>query len=151
MMKKALIYFSVFFAFCNWSYAQPFELKDCYIENHYSFTQAKELSVFTSKEFNKNIYDYYVFSIDKIKKTIIRKWSMTEKEYIRRYNNKTLILKGNETTFNLVYLNEEQAKGIQLDTTFKNEILIDFKEKKVFWQDFYESNKPDSKATFRCK
>ena len=54
MIKKILLYLSLSLVWSNWSYAQSFELKDCYIKNYYSFTQGKELEGLTSKEFNKN-------------------------------------------------------------------------------------------------
>ena len=153
-MKIILLIFTFFIICQNTVYS--FEIKDCYFihNSSYAYT-SKNLD----KNFNRNKFDYYIYSIDKNKKTLTRKWSLTDEEYKRRldnwkkeYGEATLFMikKDFQEILKLEYLDENEAKVTNIHGEFRGETQLNFKEKKVYFQQF-ENGEFFSKSILQCK
>jgi hypothetical protein len=114
------------------------------------------------KNFNTNKFDYYIYSIDKNKKTLTMKWSLTDKEYKKRVDSwkKNVgevgsvlvpIKKDFQNIYKLEYQDEKEAKATLIQSEIKDEIQVNFKEKKVYIQTFRQNGEFFSKNILQCK
>tara|TARA_B110000503_G_scaffold90905_1_gene137371 strand:- start:254 stop:715 length:462 start_codon:yes stop_codon:yes gene_type:complete len=153
-MKIILLIFTFFIICQNTVYS--FEIKDCYFihKSSYAYT-SKNLD----KNFNRKKFDYYIYSIDKNKKTLTWKWSLTDEEYKRRldywkkeYGEAALFMikKDFQEILKLEYLDENEAKVTNIQSEFRKEIQLNFKEKKVYFQQF-KNGEFFSKSILQCK
>ena len=159
-MKKIILFNFTFFIICQ-SIVHSFEIKDCYFI-HMSSYSGQVASKDLDKNFNTNKFDYYIYSIDKNKKTLTMKWSLTDREYKKRVDSwkKNVgevgsvlvpIKKDFQNIYKLEYQDEKEAKATLIQSEIKDEILVNFKEKKVYIQTFRQNGEFFSKNILQCK
>jgi len=159
-MKKIILFNFTFFIICQ-SIVHSFEIKDCYFI-HMSSYSGQVASKDLDKKFNTNKFDYYIYSIDKNKKTLTMKWSLTDKEYKKRVDSwkKNVgevgsvlvpIKKDFQNIYKLEYQDEKEAKATLIQSEIRDEIQVNFKEKKVYIQTFRQNGEFFSKNILQCK
>jgi hypothetical protein len=137
-----------------------FEMKDCYFI-HISSYSGQVASKDLDKNFDRNKFEYYIFLIDRNKKTLTMKYRLTDKEYKKRVDSWKKLLgekvqdtiplqKDVSNIFNLKYLDEKQAKSTYIESDIRNEIIINFKEKKVHREVQKQNGDFFSKEILQC-